>query len=94
MSIITKQKLLNTISAHPKLVTLGIGLALTLSIGTVLGMFGVHTAIAKDCPQHGCKGTHGYSNQHIIFAIHQHNHASQSAATQTNTNNGGNAAAF
>jgi ABC-type nickel/cobalt efflux system permease component RcnA len=38
MSITIKQKLLNAISAHPKLVTLGIGLALTLAIGTAIGM--------------------------------------------------------
>lgn len=37
MSII-KQKLLNAISAHPKLATLGIGLAITLAIGTAIGM--------------------------------------------------------
>ena len=47
MSIIIKQKLLNAISAHPKLVTLGIGLALTLAIGTAIGMLDHnHTAEA------------------------------------------------
>jgi hypothetical protein len=34
-----KQKLLNTLSAHPKLAALAIGLALTLSIGTAIGTF-------------------------------------------------------
>lgn len=38
MSITIKQKLLNVISAHPKLVTLGIGLALTMAVGTAIGM--------------------------------------------------------
>jgi len=33
-----KQRLLNAVSAHPILVTLGIGLALTLAIGTAIGM--------------------------------------------------------
>jgi hypothetical protein len=42
-----KQKLLNVIAAHPKLVTLGIGLALTLAIGTAItGMFEVQQAHA------------------------------------------------
>jgi len=34
----TKQKLLNSISAHPKLAAFGIGLALTMAIGTAIGM--------------------------------------------------------
>jgi len=47
MSII-KQKLLNAVSAHPKLATLSIGLALTLAIGTVMsGMLAVdHSHLA------------------------------------------------
>jgi hypothetical protein len=39
MSIIIKQKLLNAISAHPKLAAVGIGLALTMVVGTAIGMF-------------------------------------------------------
>jgi hypothetical protein len=33
-----KDKLVNTIVSHPRLVTFGIGLAVTLAIGTVIGM--------------------------------------------------------
>jgi hypothetical protein len=42
----TKQKIMNVISAHPKLVTLGIGLAITLAIGTAMGMVDVQQAHA------------------------------------------------
>jgi len=55
-----KDKIMNIITAHPKLVTFGIGLAITFVIGTAIGMV-------------------------------DHNQAF--ALTQTNTNNGGNAAA-
>jgi fructoselysine-6-P-deglycase FrlB-like protein len=42
-----KQKLLNAIAAHPKLVTLGMGLALTMAIGAAItGMFEVQQAHA------------------------------------------------
>ena len=34
----TKQKILNAISAHPKFVAFGIGLAITMAIGTAIGM--------------------------------------------------------
>jgi hypothetical protein len=33
-----KSKIMNIITAHPKLVTFGIGLAITFAIGTALGM--------------------------------------------------------
>jgi hypothetical protein len=33
-----KDKILNAISAHPKLVTFGIGLAITFVVGTAIGM--------------------------------------------------------
>ena len=33
-----KQKLLNAISAHPKVFTFAIGLAITMAIGTAIGM--------------------------------------------------------
>jgi hypothetical protein len=33
-----KHKILNAISAHPKLVTFGIGLAITMAVGTAIGM--------------------------------------------------------
>ena len=41
----TKQKLLNGISAHSIFVTFGIGLAITLAIGTAIGM-GDHSILA------------------------------------------------
>ena len=34
----TKQKILSAISAHPKFVAFGIGLAITFAIGTAIGM--------------------------------------------------------
>ncbi|HET7285611.1 MAG TPA: hypothetical protein VFI70_13085 [Nitrososphaeraceae archaeon] len=43
----TKQKIMNVIAAHPKLATLGIGLAITLAIGTAItGMVDVQQAHA------------------------------------------------
>jgi hypothetical protein len=33
-----KSKIMNTVTAHPKLVTFGIGLAITFVIGTAIGM--------------------------------------------------------
>jgi len=56
-----KDKIMNVITAHPKLVTFGIGLAITFVVGTAIGMV----------------------DHQQVFAT----------ATQTNTNNGGNAAA-
>jgi hypothetical protein len=41
----TKHKILNAISAHPKLVTFGIGLAITMAVGTAIGMLD-HSQIA------------------------------------------------
>ena len=41
-----KEKLLNTVTAHPKLVTLGVGLAITFVIGTTMGMVD-HQAFAS-----------------------------------------------
>jgi hypothetical protein len=43
-----KQKLLNAISAHPKLVTFGIGLAVTMAIGAAIGMVQVQEAHAAN----------------------------------------------
>jgi hypothetical protein len=57
-----KDKIMNIVAAHPKLVTLGIALGITFVIGTALGLV----------------------DHQSVFA----------AATATNTNNGGNAAAF
>ncbi len=33
-----KQKIINTITVHPRLVTFGIGLAITFVVGTAIGM--------------------------------------------------------
>jgi hypothetical protein len=41
-----KQRLLNAISAHPKLAAFGIGLAITMAIGATVGMFDAHPAAA------------------------------------------------
>jgi hypothetical protein len=41
-----KDKITNMITAHPKLVTLGIGLAITFAIGTAIGMVD-HDAFAR-----------------------------------------------
>jgi hypothetical protein len=41
-----KQKLLNAISAHPKLAAFAIGLAITMAVGTAIGMLDVHPAAA------------------------------------------------
>jgi hypothetical protein len=40
-----KEKLLNAVTAHPKFVTLGIGLAITFVIGTAIGIVD-HSAFA------------------------------------------------
>ena len=41
-----KTKIVNVVAAHPKLVTLGIGLAITFVIGTTIGMVD-HQAFAS-----------------------------------------------
>jgi len=41
-----KDKIMNIITAHPKLVTFGIGLAITFVIGTVIGMVDHNQAFA------------------------------------------------
>jgi hypothetical protein len=50
-----KQRILNTIASHPRLVTLGIGFAITLAVGTVLGMTDgySHTAWATPTDHRG-----------------------------------------
>jgi hypothetical protein len=45
-----KHKILNAISAHPKLVTFGIGLAAIMAIGAAIGMVdNHHLAFAQRC---------------------------------------------
>lgn len=41
-----KQKLLSAISAHPKLATFAIGLAITMAVGTAIGIFDTNSASA------------------------------------------------
>jgi hypothetical protein len=41
-----KDKIVNIITAHPKLVTFGIGLAITFVIGTAIGMVDHNQAFA------------------------------------------------
>ena len=42
-----KQKLLNTIAAHPKLTALAIGLVMTVAVGAAMGIVEVHSALAR-----------------------------------------------
>jgi hypothetical protein len=48
-----KQKVLNTISAHPKLSAIGIGLAITMAIGVATGTLD-HQAFAISPGGSGC----------------------------------------
>ena len=41
-----KDKIINALTAHPKLVTFGIGLAITFAIGTAIGMMDHNQAFA------------------------------------------------
>jgi hypothetical protein len=47
-----KEKLLSSITAHPRLVMFGIGLAVTLAIGTALGMVEHDVFAAQIIAQH------------------------------------------
>jgi len=53
-----KDKIINAITAHPKIATLGIGFAITFAIGTTIGMFdhNVSAMVKSDfCyPNEGC----------------------------------------
>ena len=52
-----KTKIMNIITAHPKLVTFGIGLAITFAIGTTIGMLDYGQMVfAHHCP--GCHHHH------------------------------------
>ena len=44
--MLLKDKIMNTITAHPDLVTLGIGLAITFVVGTAIGMLDHNQAFA------------------------------------------------
>jgi hypothetical protein len=41
-----KNKIINAITAHPKLVTFGIGLAITFVVGTAIGLISPEQALA------------------------------------------------
>jgi uncharacterized membrane protein len=45
-----KDKIMNIITAHPKLVTFAIGLAITFVLGTVIGMLDHNQAFASGGP--------------------------------------------
>ena len=47
-----KDKVLDTVTAHPRLVTLGIGLAVTFVIGTATGMVDHEAFAAQIIAQH------------------------------------------
>jgi hypothetical protein len=59
-----KEKVLSSITAHPKLAMFGIGLAITFVIGIAIGMV-----------EHGQITSEAFAHRQ---SIHQHNHASQS----------------
>jgi hypothetical protein len=48
MSLKTKDKFMDLLASHPRLVTFGLGLAITFLIGTIIGMINdpTHTASA------------------------------------------------
>ncbi len=49
MSKISKQNIINTITSHPRLVTFGIGLAITFVVGTAIGMVEPQQVLAGKC---------------------------------------------
>jgi hypothetical protein len=57
-----KEKVLNSITAHPKLVTFGIGLAITFVIGTAIGMLEHHNLADALAASHGNSGGNGNHN--------------------------------
>jgi uncharacterized membrane protein len=52
-----KDKIMNIITAHPKLVTFGIGLAITFVIGTAIGMVEHNQAFANIRPDGNADGS-------------------------------------
>ncbi len=42
-----KSKIMNAMTAHPKLVTVAIGFGITMAIGTAIGVLDVHSALAR-----------------------------------------------
>jgi hypothetical protein len=57
-----KDKIMNMSIKHPKLVTLGIGLAITFVIGTAIGMLEHHNLADALAASHGNSGGNGNHN--------------------------------
>jgi hypothetical protein len=51
-----KDKIMNTITTHPKIVTFGIGLAITFVIGTAIGLVD-HSSVYAATNAHGGVGS-------------------------------------
>jgi len=49
-----KDKIMNLVIEHPKLVTFGIGFAITFAIGTAIGMVETQQAHAILAPSYSC----------------------------------------
>ena len=56
-----KDKIMNILIYHPKLVTFGIGLAITFVVGTALGMIDHNQAYAGNAHGGNANGGHGGS---------------------------------
>ena len=48
-----KYKIMNIVTAHPKLVTFGIGFAITFVVGTMIGQADIHQSFARVKPVEG-----------------------------------------
>jgi hypothetical protein len=57
-----KDKIMNIITAHPKRVTFGIGLAITLVIGTAIGMVDHNQAFATNADGNADGSSHSRPN--------------------------------
>jgi hypothetical protein len=57
-----KDKIMNMSIKHPKLVTFGIGLAITFVIGTAIGMLEHHNLADALAASHGNSGGNGNHN--------------------------------
>jgi len=42
-----KSKIMNAMTAHPKLVTIAIGFGVTMAVGTAIGVVYAHSALAR-----------------------------------------------
>ena len=57
-----KDKIMNIISAHPKFVTFGIGLAITFVVGTAIGMLNHNQAFAHNADGNADGSSHSRAN--------------------------------